>query len=117
MSSIPPDEDYEALLEQAVNELGDDKSTVDKTQMLALIHYYVAKLQVRSARKLERTHWTITPGFIVGVLAMIFAAIAAWPVIRPWFQAVPPDHTAANSQSPLPRSTPVILPAPKTAVH
>ena len=37
-------------------------------------------------RELKKAHWTLTPGFWVTVAAMVFAAIAAWPVIREWFR-------------------------------
>jgi len=76
-----------------------------------------AELALKTAEASERVHWTITPGFIVGVLAMLFAALAAWPTVREWFQSVPPAHTNASSQSPRSDSVPVILPAPKTAAH
>jgi hypothetical protein len=76
-----------------------------------------AELAIRAAEASERVHWTITPGFIVGVLAMLFAAIAAWPTVREWLQSVPPAHTDASSQSPPSNSVPVILTAPKTVSH
>ena len=76
-----------------------------------------AELSIRTAAASERVHWSVTPGFIVGVLAMLFAAIAAWPTVREWFQSAPPAHTDASSQSPLSNSVPVILPAPKTVSH
>lgn len=37
-----------------------------------------------SVDELREPHWTMTPSFWVSVAAMIFAAIAAWPVIRAW---------------------------------
>lgn len=40
----------------------------------------------RYATMARKPHWTITPGFIIAVLAMIFSAIAAWPVIQSWFK-------------------------------
>jgi hypothetical protein len=33
-------------------------------------------------------HWTATPAFWVALIAMVFAAIAAWPVIREWISWV-----------------------------
>jgi hypothetical protein len=39
----------------------------------------------REYEALKKHHWTVTPGFWVSVVAAIFAAIAAWPVIRDWF--------------------------------
>ena len=76
-----------------------------------------AELSIRTAAASECVHWSVTPGFIVGVLAMLFAAIAAWPTVREWFQSVPPAHIDASSQSPPSNSVPVILPAPKTVSH
>ena|ERR1017187_5350014 len=64
-----------------------------------------AKLQEMEDR-LAKTHWTVSPGFWVAVLAMIFAAIAAWPVIREWFQPAPPANTNPSS----PSTRPVISP-------
>ena len=46
-------------------------------------------------------HWTLTPAFIIAVLILIFAAIAAWPVIRDWL-----PHTSSNSAPPSANSTP-----------
>lgn len=37
-----------------------------------------------SVDQLKKPHWTMTPSFWVAVAAMIFAAIAAWPVIFAW---------------------------------
>lgn len=39
----------------------------------------------RILARVSNPHWTLTPAFWVGVLILIFAAIAAWPVIREWF--------------------------------
>jgi hypothetical protein len=48
----------------------------------------------RHFKHLSKPHWTTTPNFwltvvavIVAFLSMIFAAIAAWPVIREWIQS------------------------------
>jgi hypothetical protein len=74
-----------------------------------------AELEIRLAEASERTHWTVTPGFIVGVLAMVFAGIAAWPIVREWFQSAPSANTVSSSPPPQSNSVPVILPAPKTS--
>ena len=53
---------------------------------------YQLAYQEYTRRKLDRIskrHWTLTPGFWVAILAMIFAFIAALPVIRQFFQAFP----------------------------
>ena len=48
---------------------------------------YVAQVQLRRRhQQLLAPRWHATPGFWVAVLAMIFAAIAAWPVIVSWFR-------------------------------
>lgn len=41
----------------------------------------------RQLDSLKKPHWSITPGFWVAVVAAIFAAIAAWPVIRDWIRS------------------------------
>lgn len=38
----------------------------------------------RYAKLARKPHWTVTPAFIIAVLGMIFAAIAAWPTIKDW---------------------------------
>lgn len=47
--------------------------------------YAIAERDRRYHRKLLQPHWTLTPGFWVAFAAMVFAAIAAWPVIHEWF--------------------------------
>ena len=49
-------------------------------------------------RRLSKLHWTLTPAFWVAVAAMLFAAIAAFPVIQGWFLYPPPVNKAASSQ-------------------
>jgi hypothetical protein len=60
-----------------------------------------------------KPHWTLTPAFWVAVLAMVFAAIAAWPVVREFFQAAPTAAKAASSLQPQSQPTPSKLPEPK----
>ena len=57
---------------------------------------------------LRKPHWTMTPGFVVILLTMIFAAIAAWPVIREWFPVSQPANKAASFPPPQSNSTPAI---------
>ena len=57
-----------------------------KVKYTSMTELAKAELDIRLAEASERVHWTVTPGFIVAVLAMIFAAIAAWPVLLSWFQ-------------------------------
>ena len=47
--------------------------------------YVLSVQQSRRHRQSLQPHWSVTPMFWVAVLAMIFAAIAAWPVIVSWF--------------------------------
>ena len=60
----------------------------------------------KQVKKLEKPHWTLTPSFWVIVLTMIFAAIAAWPVIHEWLQVSQPSKTSSNSQTSQSNSTP-----------
>ena len=39
----------------------------------------------KAVNQISKRHWTLTPAFWVAVAAMVFAAIAAWPVVRDWF--------------------------------
>lgn len=54
------------------------------------IHAAVAERQrrqhERSVARLAKPHPVVWWAFAVAVLSMIFAAVAAWPVIRSWFQ-------------------------------
>jgi hypothetical protein len=52
----------------------------------------------KAVQKLHKPHWSLTPSFVVIVLTMIFAAIAAWPVIREWLPASQSASKAANFQ-------------------
>jgi hypothetical protein len=63
---------------------------------------------------LKKPHWTLTPSFAVIVLTMIFAAIAAWPVIREWFPSSQPASKAASFQPLQSNSTPASLTATQT---
>jgi Fe2+ transport system protein B len=60
---------------------------------------------------LRKPHWTMTPGFVVVLLTMIFAAIAAWPVIREWLPDFQPVSKAASSQSQQSNSPPAPIAA------
>jgi cytoskeletal protein RodZ len=73
-----------------------------------------AERERRHFKRVSTPHWTMTPSFFVAFIAMIFAAIAAWPVIREWFQSAPPANKAANSQPPQSNSTPVTPPKTQT---
>jgi len=69
-------------------------------------HLALEELTRRRLRSISKPHWTLTPAFWVIVATMIFAAIAAWPVIRDFFKAFPPASKAASSLQPQPPSTP-----------
>jgi len=51
----------------------------------------------KAVHKISIPHWTLIPAFWVLVATMIFAAIAAYPVILEWFQSSPPVSKAASS--------------------
>jgi hypothetical protein len=65
--------------------------------------------------KPRKPHWTLTPGFIVGFFAMLFAAIAAWPVIREWFRSDGPSKRTPNFQLQQSNSAPALLPVLQTS--
>lgn len=60
----------------------------------------MAALHVRLAELQKQPHWSVTPGFIVGCLAMVFAGIAAFPIIRSWLPPAPIADKSAIVQSP-----------------
>jgi hypothetical protein len=62
-----------------------------------------------SIGELRKPHWTLTPSFVVIVLTMIFAAIAAWPVIREWFPISQPANKAADFSPPQSNSMPASI--------
>jgi hypothetical protein len=70
----------------------------------------IAERQRRHFAKLSKPHWSLTPGFIVGVFAMVFAAIASWPVIREWIQSSQRVSKDSNSQLIQSNSMPVTPP-------
>lgn len=72
-------------------------------------------LEDRRHRELKQPHWTLTPGFIIAFLAIVFAAIAAWPVIRDWLPKPEPAHKASSFQSPQSNSAPGILATNRTS--
>lgn len=67
----------------------------------------------QTVEALKKPHWTLTPSFWVAVFAMIFAAIAAWPVIREWIPAFQPGSKDSNFRLQQSNSTPAILPEPR----
>jgi hypothetical protein len=67
-----------------------------------------------AVQKLHKPHWSLTPSFVVIVLTMIFAAIAAWPVIREWFPVSQPANKDASSPPPQSNSTPANITATQT---
>lgn len=73
------------------------------------------ELMRRRLRLISKPHWTLTPGFWVILLAMIFAAIAAWPVIRDFFREPQAAGKAANSPQQQLQSTPSKQPEPKSS--
>jgi hypothetical protein len=59
---------------------------------------YMLPAQMALEEKLAKPPWSMTPLLIVAIITMVFAAIAAWPVLREW---IPPSSSAA-----LPSATP-----------
>ena len=54
----------------------------------------------------------VTPGFIVGFLAMVFAGISAWPVVREWLaKPVQSPTPSVGVQSTQTKETPLQAPA------
>src|SRR5262245_53671129 len=68
-------------------------------------------LDIKLAALARKPHWTTAPMFWVTVLALIFAALAAWPVIRGWTQPAPSAHTDSNYQPQQPNSKPTLPPS------
>ena len=67
--------------------IGDVEGFIAGSSPVHAIHQHaINERDRRYALRAREPHWTVTPGFIVAVLAMIFAAIAAWPVIVSWFR-------------------------------
>jgi hypothetical protein len=73
----------------------------------------------KAVHQISKPHWTLTPAFWVAVAAMLFAAIAAFPVIQGWLLSSPPVSKAASSQQqqsqsklPLPTEAKTLPPAP-----
>jgi hypothetical protein len=64
-----------------------------------------------AVKELRKPH---RPSFVVIVLTMIFAAIAAWPVIREWFPVSQPANKDANSPPLQSNSTPASITATQT---
>ena len=68
-----------------------------------------------SVQKLEEPHWSQTPGFWVAVLAMVFAGIAAVPVIHSWIPTSPRADKAASFPPLLSNSAPMTAPTIQTS--
>jgi len=73
----------------------DTPGSLERSQTLAEIDQRALHAAIQ---KLTKPHWTLTPSFWVALAAMVFAAIAAYPVIRDWLRPAPPART--NSSSP-----------------
>jgi hypothetical protein len=71
-------------------------------------------LHRKIAKEALHPHWSMKWGFFVAVLATIFAAIAAWPVIQGWLPTSPPAHTDSSFQLPQSNSAPTTVPTAKT---
>lgn len=68
-------------------------------------------------RRVQKTHWTVTPGFVVLVITMAFAGIAAWPVIHDWISTVVKKGSVSESEPVLRKATtPAPIRVPSIAV-
>lgn len=65
-----------------------------------LLSMSTVELEKRRFKKLSTPHWTLSWGFLVIVIAAIFGAISAWPIIQGWFPHAPSGDKAASSQLP-----------------
>jgi hypothetical protein len=67
--------------------------------------------QELQARAVRRGHWTLTPAFVIGFLTMIFAAIAAWPIVRDWISTPVAKKDVQSEFVPVPQITTTPSPA------
>src|SRR5437868_2695162 len=102
----PSDEEFIEWMQTATNEELNSCRSIYATTRLKLSTAAQSILEMRRHHDLKKPHWTITPGFWIGFAAMVFAAIAAWPVIHDWLPKPEPAHKAASSQSLQSNSTP-----------
>jgi hypothetical protein len=58
-------------------------------------HNHLSAIIELDERRVRRSiHWAL----VVGFFAMVFAGIAAWPVMKEWFQSSPPTPSTFVSQ-------------------
>ena len=55
----------------------------------------------RTAR--PKHHWSLTPALCIACLTMIFAAIAAWPIVKDWLWPLEPK-AFRNELAPVPQT-------------
>jgi hypothetical protein len=80
--------------------------------------YNAIAVELRNKRRfdiLSKPHWSLKWGFIVAFLAMVFAGIAAWPIIQSWIQSSSPSNKAASFQPPQSNSESATSPVLKIA--
>lgn len=104
----PEEPEYIILTADEIKSKTDDElvkilsgeSHSDKALSLSTQSLITTELISRSVNKASKPHWTITPSFIVIVVAMVFSGIAAWPVIQEWLsQKSQPDALNQNKVS------------------
>jgi hypothetical protein len=67
--------------------LSDIEAFIANTSPRVAVHQHaINERDRRYAAMARKIHWTVIPGFIIGFLAMVFAAISAWPVLGLWFR-------------------------------
>jgi hypothetical protein len=76
---------------------------------------YLRRAQLTLERKIVKHHWSVTPGFWVAFAAMVFAAIAAWPVIREWLPGSAPSNKGSGFQPPQSQAGPASPATNKTS--
>jgi hypothetical protein len=92
------DNDFESLSnERLIKMTKESQSSPDNAKATIELYRRKIKRENEQLRELKKPHWSLTPSFIVLLLTMLFAAIAAWPVIREWFQSSPHAHINSSS--------------------
>ena len=95
------DNDFEFLSdERLIKMTKESQSSPDNAKAAIELHKRKIRRENEQLRELKKPHWSLTPSFVVLLLTMLFAAIAAWPIIREWFQSSPPAHINFSFQLP-----------------
>lgn len=96
--------------------LSDDQ--LREEQMKGSDRQFLSLIEIEVSHRAIRKHWTLTPGFIAVVITMVFAGIAAWPVVQGWIRPAKKDvpgelaPTLQTKETPKPSATPTIEASP-----